>query len=74
MTGSLSVIEVQTLMTNIEPVIQETPNGRFNTSPQGTAMTGHEPVIETTKMNNVKPVIKPQSLMTGLIPVIKSST
>jgi hypothetical protein len=35
MTGPLLVIEVQTLMTNIEPVIQETPNGRFNTSPQG---------------------------------------
>ncbi|PLW29782.1 hypothetical protein PCASD_24880 [Puccinia coronata f. sp. avenae] len=35
MTGSLLVIEVQTLMTDIEPVIQETPNGRFNTSPQG---------------------------------------
>ncbi|PLW28365.1 hypothetical protein PCANC_23998 [Puccinia coronata f. sp. avenae] len=72
MTGSLLVIEVQTLMTNIELVIQETPNGRLNTSPQACfLMTGIKLVIRTTKMTNVKPVIKSQNLMTGLIPVIK---
>ena len=35
MTVSLLVIKVQTFMTNIELVIQETRNGRFNTGHQG---------------------------------------
>ena len=34
-TISLWVIKVCTLMTNIEPVIQETPNGLFNTGHPG---------------------------------------